>query len=149
MSLDGQNKIPHDLPHQIPHLGSTLITKIVLFASLFSRLKKSEKQLPRLPTNHKKSIPNFVNRDLQEQLFFFAIVSLRKPRFGSPRRQNFESEIDTKMTWNQAKQKTFFKHFCHQKLPSAGPKIIPKSTTILLFTTSTPSCCSHGPEVPK
>ena len=35
-------KYRHDLPHQIPHLGSVLITKILLFSSLFSRLKNQK-----------------------------------------------------------------------------------------------------------
>ena len=35
---------------------------------------------------------------------FVATAPVRKPRFGSPKRRNFESEVDENMTWTQARK---------------------------------------------
>ena len=54
-------KIPHDLPHQIHFSRSGLSLKIVSCSSLFSRPKKSEKQLTRHQTNNKNRSRNSLN----------------------------------------------------------------------------------------
>ena len=50
------------------------------------------------------SIPKCSKNDSHERSFF-AILCMREPRLGSPKRRNVDSEIVNKMTWKQARQK--------------------------------------------
>ena len=68
---------------------------------------------------------------------------MRKRRFRSPRRRKFES--DKKWPGNKPKNKTIFNAFWTPKTTWTRHEITPESTKILLFATSCPCCCSHGP----
>ena len=50
------------------------------------------------------SIPNFINNNFREKSVC-AIPSIRKPRFGSPKRRKIESEIIKKLAENKPKNK--------------------------------------------
>ena len=66
---------------------------------------------------------------------------MRTPRFGSHKRRPFDSEIEKKWPGDKPKKT----HFWSPKTAiNRSQKMCPKSTTILLFTTSLPSCCSPG-----
>ena len=88
-------KYHHDLPHQITNSRILTTPKYASFSSLFSRLNKSQKLLPRLPKNDQKPFRNSLNTNSMT-IRFFDIHSMRKPRFGSPKRRHFNSEIDKK-----------------------------------------------------
>ena len=79
---------------------------------------------------------------------------MRKPRFESPRRRKFDSEIDKNMTWKQAwKKKRFVKHFGSQKLHKQVSKSLQnqqKSCYLQLRVHPAPPMVLQGsPEVPK
>ena len=52
---------PRDQPHQIQKGGFWISSNIASFSSLFSRLRISEKRLPRHPTNTKNRFRNFIS----------------------------------------------------------------------------------------
>ena len=62
-----------------------------------------------------------------------------------PNIENSNQKSMKKLPGNKPNNKQFLKHFETQKLAETSPEITPKSTQILSFATSCPSCCSHGP----
>ena len=103
-------KYHHDLPHQIPDSRFVFTPKIGRFLSWFSRPRKSEKQLPRPPTNYKKPSRNSF-KTMSMKVDF--CNTMRKRRFGSSKRRKFESEIAKHITM---KILIFLKHFEPPKL---------------------------------
>ena len=87
---------PADRPHQILNSGFGISSKIVSFSSLFPRPKKSGKRLPRRRKTQ-KAIPKFFKNGFHEKSVF-AILFMRKPRFGSPEHRKLESEIAKQIT---------------------------------------------------
>ena len=78
-----------------------------------------------------KSTPKSIKNDFREKSIF-ATHSTRQPRFSSPKRWNFNSKIDSKMTWKQARTKKISLKFLElKKLIYTGPQITPKSNKIL------------------
>ena len=139
------------LEAQIPRRSASPVQGLrirlhLLFSSLVSRPKKTEKRLPRPPKKQQKSTPKSTKNGFCEKSIF-AILSMRRPRFWSPKRRNSDAEVDKQITWKQARTKQS-QGFWIQKLIYTGPKITPKSIETLETTISCPSCCG-GPEVPK
>ena len=93
-------------------------------------LKRDAKAAPQASEKQQNSIPKFIKRDFRGKSIF-AIPSMRKPRFGSPKHRNFDSEFDKKMTAKQAPKKRIFMLLEHKKLIYTGPKTIPKSSKIV------------------
>ena len=115
-----------------------------LFHKKSLRFPANQKTALKAPVKQEKSIPKFFQNDSHEKSIS-AIPSSRKRRFGSPKRRTFELEIDKKRLGNKPKNKKIFYTFRAPKMTETSPEITPKSTKILLFATSCPSCCSHGP----
>ena len=61
---------------------------------------------PKASRKQHNSIPKSLKNDFHPKSIV-AIPSTRKPRFGSPKRRNVESEIDEKMTWKQARKQNY------------------------------------------
>ena len=107
-------KYPHDLHHQIQDSRSVFSQKNASFSSLCPRLRNSEKQLPRLPTNIKNRSPNSLKR-------FPCNVDVcntfdAKRRFGNPKRLKTRLEIYKNDLETSPKIKWFLKHFEAHKL---------------------------------
>ena len=113
------------------------------FQACFRSLK-SQKNVSRGIQEPIETILKVFENDFHEKSIV-AIPSMRKPRFASPRRRNFDSEIDKEITWKRALQKQNFQVLELQKLLYTDPKITPKSNKILYTTISSPSCYPHGP----
>ena len=112
MSLEGPNT-PGSAPPDPEYEIRFFIQDRFVFKLVF-KAKRTRKTVPKALKKQQKSIPKFIKNDFHEKSFF-AIRSMGKPRFGSPKRRNFDSEIDKKMTWKQARNKNDF-------LTSLNPK---------------------------
>ena len=66
--------------------------------------QKPRKTAPKTSTKRPKSCRKSIKHDFCEKSTF-AIPSMRKPRIWSPKHQNFDSEIDKKVTWKQTRRK--------------------------------------------
>ena len=74
---------------------------VVCVSSLFSKPQNKKNSSQGFPKKLYKSTPKFIKLNSHEKSNL-AILSMRKPRFESPRRRISESEIDKKMIWKQA-----------------------------------------------
>ena len=104
----GAGSLPPD-----PLLRIRFITKNrFIFKSVF-KAQKTRKVAPKASKKHKHRFPKS-ERDFHDKSIF-AIPSMRKPRFGSLKRRNFNSEIDKQMTWKQARTKNEISSFLNSK----------------------------------
>ena len=88
-------------------------------------------------------IPKFFKNGIHGK-FIFAILSMRKQGFGSPKRRTSSQKSIKTWLGKNLKNNTISKHFYPQKLTQTGSEITPKSIKILSFATSCPSCCFLG-----
>ena len=86
-----------------PELRIRYITKNPSIYKFVFKAQETRKAAPKASKNRHKSIPKFITNNFRGKSFF-AKPSLRKPRFGSTKRRNFDSDIDNEMTWNQTQK---------------------------------------------
>ena len=96
---------------------------------------------------------NSLKNDFREESIF-AIPSLRKPRFGSPKRRNFDSEIDKNMTWKQAPNKNDILSFMNSEreytqVPESAQHQIRSCKLPFQINPAAPAVLQRGPEVPQ
>ena len=101
-------QIPGRFPPPDTWLRIRYITKNPFVFKPVFKAKKIRKTVPKAVQKRQKSIPIFIKTDFHENSIF-EILSIRKPRFGSPKHRDFDSEIDKKMSRKQPQnQKTTF-----------------------------------------
>ena len=76
--------------------------------------QKTPKTDPNATKKRQKTTPECIKHDFHEQSIF-VMASLRKPRFWSPKRRNFDAELDKKMTQKQARNKNEMSSFLNSE----------------------------------
>ena len=90
-------------PSPDPGLWICCITKNPsIFKSVF-KVQKTKKAASKASKTQQKSIPKFIKNDFWQKSIV-ARPSLRKPRFGSPKRRNFGSELVKKQPGHKPEQ---------------------------------------------
>ena len=148
VSSDGLNRDSFTLPRSRPQDPFASQRSLYFLACLQS--SKTRKLAPEAFQKQSKSFPKSMENDFRGKSIF-AILSMRKTRFGSPKRRNFDAIIDKKMTWIQARtKKQDFKLLGFKKLIYTGPKISPKSCKLpSRVHPAAPMVLQGGPKMPK
>ena len=90
--------------------------KLHLFLNVFWGHWKIGKLTPKAPKKHQSSGSKFTKNEFGSKLIF-AILPMRKPRIPMPKTRNFDTEINQKTFWDQARNKMKFRASWIQKTP--------------------------------
>jgi hypothetical protein len=78
-----------------------------MFLDVFSGPWKSGKLVPKMSKKHQNSGSGIAKNEFGQKLIF-AIISMRKPRIRMPKTRNFDTEINKKTFWDQARKNVKF-----------------------------------------
>ena len=131
--------------------------KLHLFLNVFWGHWKIGKLTPKAPKKHQSSGSKFTKNEFGEKLIF-AIPSMQKPRIRMPETRNFDTEINKKTFWDQARKKMKFWASWIQKAPinrfQNHPKIDENpapdhfvSILLLSWSSKVVPRCQNGPPV--